>query len=182
MTDRKRVPLIIGIGVALVWLPLHPSAARAQARKDVIRGRVTTDSGVAVTNAEVFVTMAPTLVSVQGIGDSTGRYELRIPDGTGEYLVYIRAEGRTPFRKRVTAVGGDSTFVVDASLAALPTATLGAVHTVASRPRPPRSNGLDAGTGFDASDRTPDGVIGQLSPDLANNLNARWRRRSPDSR
>src|SRR5438067_2281205 len=84
---------------------LSSSVAAGQSRTDVIKGHVTTDSGKVVADAEIIVTMAPTRVVVSGKGDSTGNYELKIPNGTGEYLVYITALGRTPLRKRLTAVG-----------------------------------------------------------------------------
>jgi Carboxypeptidase regulatory-like domain len=145
----------------------------AQSRSDLVRGRVTTDSGKAVPDAEIIITMAPTRVVVSGKGDSTGAYELRIPNGTGEYLLYISAVGRLPLRKRLTAAGGDTVFVVDAKLAAAPVVTLAAVLSVASRPRPSRTSGLDDGRqGLTGTDRTPDGVNGQLPPDLAASLDA----------
>jgi hypothetical protein len=154
-------------------LLLLASVARAQGRTDQLRGRVTTDSGRAIADAEIIVTMAPTRVTVSGKSDSTGAYHLQLAKGTGEYLVFISAVGRVPYRQRLTATGGDTTFVVDAKLAAVPVATLASVKTVASRLRPPRTGGLDdRGQGLTGNDRTPDGVNGQLPPDLAYNLDA----------
>jgi hypothetical protein len=154
-------------------LCLSASVAAGQSRHDVIKGRVATDSGKTVVDAEIIVTMAPTRVVVRGVADSTGSYELKIANGTGEYLVYITAVGRVAVRKRITAVGGDSTFVVDAKLSPALTTTLAASRSVASAARPARTGGLDpAGQGVNASDRTPDGVYGSLPPELAANLEA----------
>lgn len=158
---------------SLTLLAGAASLAAAQSRTDVIKGRVTTDSGKAVADAEIIVTMAPTRVVVRGSGDSTGSYEINLANGTGEYLVYISAVGRVPIRKRLTAVGGDSVFVVDAKLAPIPVATLAVVRSVASRPRPSRTGGLGGqGSGLTGNDKSPDGVVGQLPPELAANLEA----------
>jgi hypothetical protein len=147
--------------------------AQAPARHDVVKGRVTTDSGGPVVDADVIVTMAPTREVVRGKSDSSGGYSLTLANGTGEYLLYIGAVGRIAFRKRLTATGADSTFVVDAKLAPVPVTTLAAVRSVAQRNRPPRTGTIeDRGSGLSAGDKTPDGVFGQISPDLAGNLEA----------
>jgi hypothetical protein len=87
---RPTAPLARTFCIAAI-LAFVPRLAAAQARSDVIKGRVTTDSGKIVADAEIIVTMAPTRVIVRGVGDSTGAYQLKIPNGTGEYLVYITA-------------------------------------------------------------------------------------------
>jgi hypothetical protein len=154
-------------------LCLVASVAAGQSRHDVIKGHVASDSGKVVADAEIIVTMAPTRVVVSAKGDSTGSYELQIPSGTGEYLVFITATGMTPYRKRLTATGGDTTFVVDAKLSPALATALAASRSVASGARPPRTTGLDpAGVGVNASDRSPDGVYGSLPPELAANLEA----------
>src|SRR4051812_3736801 len=113
--------LILGaLGTALGAVSSAPAAA--QTRTDAVRGRITTDSGKAVTDAEVVVTMAPTRVTVSAKTDSAGGYSLKLANGTGEYLLFISAVGRLPFRQRLTASGGDTTFVVDARLAPVPAA------------------------------------------------------------
>jgi len=149
------------------------TAAAAQSRTDVIKGRVTTDSGAVVAGAQVIVTMAPTRAVVQATGDASGNYEIKLDNGTGEYLLYISAVGRVAFRKRLTATGGDTTFVIDARLAAVAATTLAAVRSVASNARPPRTQGLDdPGRGVSGTDRSPEGVTGQVSPELAATLDA----------
>ena len=141
--------------------------ARAQTRADVIRGQVKTDSGRVVAAADVIVTMAPNREIFRATSDSAGRYQLRIEKGTGDYLVYIGAPGRRPFRKRVTRSGSDSIFVVDASLAPAVT-TVAAVRTTAQRTPPPR--GDDTQSQIGALSTQFSGVGGALSPDQMGDL------------
>ena len=92
---------------------------------------------------------------------------------TGEYLLYIGALGRRPFRQRVTIKSPDSTAVVDAKLAAVVT-NLAAVQVRATHPRPPRSLGGDNGpvTPVDGLNRRVDGVVNSLPPELQGNFDA----------
>lgn len=148
--------------------PFRP--VTAQARPDSVRGRVTTDSGTAITGADVIITVAPTTNTVRQTTDSAGRYALAIPDGTGEYILYIGSAGRKPFRTRLTRTGRDSTFIVDAKLTSAVT-TVAAVKVVAQKPHPTASLN-DDGFGMSGNDKTVDGVNGALPPDLANNTDA----------
>ena len=137
----------------------------------VIRGRVTTDSGLAIPAADVIVTIAPTAESIQDKSDSSGHYRVVIPHPTGEYILYIGATGRRPFRQRVTFKLGDTVAVVDAKLASAVT-TIAAVQVQARKARPTGSLGSNPGFGTDATDRSIDGVVGALPPDLQGNLEA----------
>ena len=154
---------------AAILAPVHHLAA--QARPDSVRGRVTTDSGTAIPAADVIVTIAPTTSTVRQTTDSGGRYALAIPDGTGEYILYVSAVGRKPFRVRLTRTGADSTFVVDVKLASAIT-TVAAVRVVARKPHPSASLNGDGTTGTSGNDKTSDGVTGALPPDLATNVDA----------
>jgi hypothetical protein len=145
--------------------------AAAQGRPDVLRGRVVTDSGVAIVGADVIVTMAPGAETFRERTDAAGRYAITIPDGTGEYLVYIGILGRRPFRRRVTRASGDSALVVDATLP-VATATLATVRVQARRPRPARSLGTDASPGTVGTDRTVDGIVGALPPEQLGNIDS----------
>jgi hypothetical protein len=95
-----------------VCLPFLP--ARGQTRAEIIRGQVKTDSGRAVAAADIIVTMAPNREIFRATSDSAGQYRVLIEKGTGDYLVYIGAPGRKPFRKRVLRSGADSILTVDA--------------------------------------------------------------------
>jgi hypothetical protein len=149
------------------------TAVPAQTHKDVIRGRVTSDSGRAIADADVIVTMAPTREVVSAKSNADGTYELRMERGTGEYLLYVASLERTPFRRRLTGPGRDTTFVVDVVLKSAVTTTLATVRSVATVQRPNRTGSVEPqGRGVTGTDHTAEGVVGQLSPDRATNLEA----------
>jgi len=156
-------------GLILQSIAFHGAAA--QARADSVRGRVTTDSGVVIVGADVIVTIAPTTNVVRQTTDSSGQYALAIPEGTGEYILYIGAAGRKPLRQRLTRVGRDSTFVVNAKLASAVT-TVATVTVQAHKSRPSPSDGGLPGAGTSGNDKTVEGVNGALPPDLATNVDA----------
>lgn len=148
-----------------------PLVAYAQQRPHVIRGRVTTDSGAAI-SADVIVTIAPTTESVVGRSDSTGAYRIVIPNPTGEYLIYVSALGRRPFRQRVSIAAGDTMAVVNARLA-LAVTRLAGVRVQAQHPRAPRSLDPDGGPeSTNGNNHISDGVTNALPPELQGNLDA----------
>src|SRR5579862_2184854 len=100
------------VAIALAWA--IPAGAQ---HADTIRGRVTTDSGAPLPDAGVLVTMAPSADVFRAMTDSAGRYIVTIPNGTGEYVLTIGALGWRAVHKRLTHATGDTTFVVDVSLA-----------------------------------------------------------------
>lgn len=149
------------------------SAAHGQvSRSDTVRGRVTTDSGVAIAHATIALTIAPTTETLTASSDSSGAYVIAVRNGSGEYILYIGALGRRPLRRRLTRTGGDTTFIVDATLAALMPTRLGTVQVQASALRPPRSLAASSGFGTDATDKTVDGLQGVLPPELQGDLDA----------
>ena len=160
---------------SLLLLVATPAVLLGQGRVHTITGRVTTDSGTAIPAADVIVTIAPTTESIADKTDASGAYKLVIPaeKATGEYLLYIGALGRRPFRQRVTIKSPDSTAAVDAKLAAVVT-NLAAVQVRATHPRPPRSLGGDNGpvTPVDGLNRRVDGVVNSLPPELQGNFDA----------
>ena len=152
--------LFPALGLVLIPTGL---VAQTQTRAEVIRGLVTTDSGVVIVDANVIATMAPNREIFRTSTDSAGRYRLVIANGTGDYLLYIAAPGRAAFRRRLRRTGNDSVFVVDAQLAsAVP--MLAASRTIAKRTRPPRTpldptidvGGLSAVTGETPAAISPD--------------------------
>lgn len=149
---------------------------------DSLRGRVTTDSGTAVSGAQVIVTMGPERIVQRTATDPDGRWALVFANGTGDFLVYVSFPGRQPFRRRVTrgmpgfpAVGGrDAAFTVDVVLKPAAPAQLASVSVRASRPRPDR-RGAGFGPGepdVGAAERPIEGVAGAIPPDAAGDLAA----------
>ena len=159
-------------GASLLLWALLPALATAQ-RTEIIRGRVTTDSGVAVAAATVTATRAPDRNFFQTATDSAGRYLLVIPDGTGDYLIHVAAAGRQAFRKRVTrasdAAATDTVYVIDVKLASA-VQQLAAVRVQTTKPKPSRSR--DPGLEVGGADRVPDDFRGALPPELIGDLAA----------
>src|SRR5476649_2579125 len=151
--------------VLAALLLLVPAGAFAQ-RAHVIQGRVTTDSGAAIAAADIIVTVAPTAETIIGKSDSSGAYRVVIPSPTGEYLLYIGALGKKPFRQRVTIAAPDTVATVNVKLAPTVT-TVAGVRVEARRPRPARSLGADTGPpGTDGTNKQVDGVVNALPPEL----------------
>src|SRR5207253_2289380 len=128
------------------------TVAAAQAKHHVIQGRVTTDSGVVVVAADVIVTIAPTAETMASKTDSSGNYRVAITNTTGEYLLYVGAIGRKPFRQRVTISAVDSTAIINVKLAPVVTQLAG-VQVQARKVRPTASIARDGQPGTDATDK-----------------------------
>jgi hypothetical protein len=144
-----------------------PSAS-VQVRREIIRGRVTTDSGAVLAGAAVFVTRAPDRLTMSTKTGADGSYEIVFEQGTGDYLVHVSAVGRTTLRKRVTRQGGDSVFVVDAQLASA-VQQLNEVR-IEGRIKPDRDQGVGAEVG--GTERFSEGVNAAVPPALAGDLAA----------
>lgn len=143
----------------------------AQTHHDTIRGTVTSDSGKAIVDADVIVTMAPARLSTSTKTDSNGHYAMLFAEGTGDYLVHVSAVGRTTFRKRVTRTGTDSVFTVDAKLPRTRGQQLAAVAVTGKKPKPDRRDYREVNqTG--ASEQLAGGVNGAVPPSLAGDLAA----------
>jgi hypothetical protein len=151
---------------------LFSGVAASQTRPHIIQGRVTSDSGAALSAADVIVTVAPTAETILGKTDASGAYRLTIANPTGEYILNISALGYKPFRQRVTIPAGDTIATVNAKLAAN-VQQVAAVRVQATRPRPPRSFGADNGPpAADGTNKQIDGVVNALPPELQGNIDA----------
>ncbi|HET7372340.1 MAG TPA: carboxypeptidase-like regulatory domain-containing protein, partial [Gemmatimonadaceae bacterium] len=142
-----------------------------QIHRDVIRGRVTTDSGAALAGADIAITMAPDRNTQFAKSDTSGRYEVVFERGTGDYLVHVAAPTKQAFRKRVVRAGSDSVFTVDAVLKPL-VQQLAAVQVQARRQRPTRDAGSMGLSSVGAAEQVSNGVNGRIAPDQAGNLDA----------
>lgn len=156
---------IAGGAAALSAQEPTPSAA------DVIRGRVTDDSALAIAAATVIVTRGPDRATQQTTTDSAGSYSVRFEPGTGDYLVYVSAPGYRTARRRVQRQGGEVILVADFRLAP-DAALLAEVKVKGTKPVRVEHNvnPYDPETG--SSERYQDGVNGQVSPSTAGDLNA----------
>lgn len=147
-----------------------PVALRAQVARDVIRGRVTSDSGTAVAAAQVIATRAPDRAIFRTTTDIDGRYTIAIDSGTGDYLVHISLPTQPTWaavRKRVTRkTPGDSVFTVDAVLKTPAPQQLEAVKVEAAKPTPERDEQTLATKEVGGSEQVAAGVFAALTPDL----------------
>lgn len=164
---RRFVPAMSGCLVIM----MAASVAAAQTHHDLIRGTVTVDSGRAFPGADIIITMAPLRDSRMTKTDSAGRYSIRFDEGTGDYLVHISAAGYQTFRKRVTRVGIDSVFTVDAKLAKAGAEKLATVNVTGEKPQPDRDE-TRMRIGLGAAEEFSGGVNGAVSPDQAGDLSA----------
>ena len=161
MPASHRLALILAIVVGL------PVAASAQIRPETIRGRVTSDSGVAIVGATVSATMAPDRSFLQATTDSSGRFSIHFTAGTGDYLIHVSAVGYRTFRQRLTRAPGDTSLTIDVKLTPAVT-QLAAVKVKASKPRPSRGGSDDTG----AAEQQQEGVFAAVAPGDEGNLAA----------
>lgn len=162
--------------LALVAVPLGLPAQVTH--RDVIRGRVTKDSAgatagtiaEAIADAQVILTKAPDRSSQVTKTDSSGRYEIVVDQGTGDYLLHIAAPGRQTIRRRITRDGTDSVFVVNVVLAVASVQQLAPVAVQAVSIRPERAPGFSTGVG--SAERFADAVTGAIPPEQAGDLTA----------
>lgn len=152
-------------------LALVVGLAVAQSPPDLIRGRVTSDSGRLVTGATVFVTRGPDRAFKQTMTDSAGRYSVTFENGTGDYLVAVSSVGLKTARRRVQRQNGERELVADFVLAT-DVATLAAVKVTAVKPERASNSVGPAQLETGASERWADGVAGQVAPSLQGNLAA----------
>jgi hypothetical protein len=158
------------IGVLVLVLCLTSSVvSAAQTRAETIRGRVTSDSGVAIPGATVSATMAPDRTFQQATTDAAGRFSIHFVAGTGDYLVHVSAVGFKTFRKRLTRTPSDTALSIDVTLT--PEVTqLAAVKVRAKKERPDRRE--DPGRDVGAAEQQREGVFASVAPDQEGNLAA----------
>ncbi|HEY5218755.1 MAG TPA: carboxypeptidase-like regulatory domain-containing protein, partial [Gemmatimonadaceae bacterium] len=149
---------------------LLPGLALAQ-HTDVIRGRVTDDSGRVVAGADVVLTRAYDLQVFDTTTDAAGGYRVVIPNGRQDYLLFVSKPGFKPLQRRVRLALGDSVIHGDAVLARALAQQLQAVRTRAAPNRPPRRDySMNGGTGSDEMNNG--GVTAGLTPDQMGDLSA----------
>src|SRR5512146_301651 len=155
---------------ALLVAALLPAVARAQARHEIVRGRVTGgDSARAIRGADVIATRVSDRFAKAAKTDAGGRYSIDWPDGTGDYALSVSATGFQPASVHLVRAGSDSVLVADVRLAAI--VRLGPVVSSASRPVPDRDP-ASYGAGGSESGTFPVNAARRLPPDQAGDLNA----------
>lgn len=162
ITTAARVTLLAR-AVALGFLLVLPSLAAAQQRAEVIRGTVVSEDGAPLRGADVFVTRGPDRETRTAQTDSLGSFRVIFPEGSGDYLVNIRAFGWQPFRQRLTrATSTDSILSLHASLKPA-VVELDPLTATASREKPRPISDRHASTAG-GSERPALGVNAALTP------------------
>ena len=156
---------------ALAGLALIAWPAWAQTSPDLVRGRVVDDSARAVAGATVMITRGPDRLTQETTTDSAGTFSSRFEEGTGDYLVYVKALGFKTERKRVQRQGAERELVVDFALTRDLT-VLAAVKVTAARPERAKNEVGPTEPEPGSADRWKEGVEGQVSPVLAGDLTA----------
>lgn len=164
---RSRPPhsRAILVAVALVCGSALPLTAQGPPQR--VEGRVSGEDGSLIVMAEVTAIRAPDRLARVAHTDSAGRYSITFEQGTGDYLVHVRAMGWKPIRQRVTRPEAGGTVALDIKLAPEAVQVEGVV-TRAARQAPERS--IDMGPGTGASERVVDGVAAAVPPDQAGDL------------
>jgi hypothetical protein len=152
--------------VAALVFAQSPTVLSAQAT-DTLRGRVTTDSGVAVAGAEVVATRGPDRAYKSVVTDQEGRYFIVFEEGTGDYLLHASAIGRATERIRIRRIANESSLVHDFQLRSS-IQRLETVRVSAEKNKPERDVGRGSEPG--ESGKRTDGVTGGVSPDALGNI------------
>ncbi len=158
---------------SLLWavVAATPAAALAQTGSDVIRGRITTETGAPLGGASVLVIQSSDQKFRSTQSDSTGRFQLVWQGGTGAYTVRFAAPGRRGFETQVRRTPGDSVIVVNATLPA-GAVTLAPITVHAAAPKPDRSPPNGPETGAAEQLAFPQNAARRLPPELAGDLAA----------
>jgi len=151
-------------------LATGPSVLRAQARHEIVRGRVTSDSGIAIRAADVVVTRTSDRVAKTTTSGADGTYHVDWPDGNGDYALTVSATGFKAAAVHVVRTGADSVLVADVRLSPV-AQRLAPVVTQARRPVPDRDPSSYAAGGSEAS-TVAQNAARRLAPDQAGDINA----------
>jgi hypothetical protein len=155
---------------AVAAASIVPGVVSAQARHEIIRGRVVSDSGAVVRAADVIVTRTSDQATKTTTTGVDGTYRVDWPDGTGDYALAVSATGFKAISVHVVRTGADSVLVADVRLAAI-VQRLAPVVTQARRPVPDRDPTSYGAGGFESS-TIAQNAARRLAPDQAGDINA----------
>lgn len=129
----------------LVLLPIALFSRSVRAQADVLRGRITGDSGAAVAGAAVVATSVSGGLARKAMTGADGRYTITVPNGDGDYWVDVTAIGYAPRRVEIRRVLDEQILIADVRLSRGGVA-LDPVRVRSSRRMPaPDSGGTDVG-------------------------------------
>jgi hypothetical protein len=168
---RRPSSVALSLVAVLLGSVAQAQVAPPQRPPEVIRGKVTNDSGTAIPAATVMITRGPDRLTQPGTTDAKGMYSIRFEIGTGDYLVYVSAPGFKAVRRRVQRQANEHEFVADFQLVQ-DIATLATVKVTAEKPVRATNPISPTQPEVGANERWQDGVAGQIPPTVAGDLNA----------
>lgn len=158
--------------LGLFFLSFLTSVAHSQdSTTDVIRGRVTDDSSRAIV-ATIVITRGPDRATKNSASDSSGNFRVRFEQGTGDYLVYVTADGFMPARRRVQRQADERELVANFVLHPAPVVSLDAVKIEGRKPVRANIDVRPQQPEPGSSESWQNGVSGQVPPTTAGDLNA----------
>lgn len=153
---------------------LHVKSLGAQVRSEVIVGHVVLPDGRPAAGALAIATRAPDRKVFRAAADLSGRYEIRIDSGSGDYLLHVSLPTNTSLsayrRRLLRSAGSSDTIVHDVRLSAGAT-NVAAVRVEARRPLPPRGPDAIANETGSASQQAV-GLAAAIAPELRGDLAA----------
>lgn len=151
----------LSLSCAIILSVRSPAVAQQRSgRTEILRGRVLSDSGTIIRDADVVIVSGAQRTERRAITDSIGFFEVTFNEGPGDYLVHVIALGWAPWRKRVT-LEKDSVAFLDIQIKARPIA-LAPVAATAERQKPPGKNALEREIG--SRDDIAAGLHGAIPP------------------
>jgi hypothetical protein len=129
--------------VGLALLCPQGVAAQAGATTEIVTGRVTGPDGSPIAEATVEATAIGTELTRSRATDQRGRFTIVFPDGTGQYVLVVRAIGFLPVRTSVRRLADEDRLTVNVQLGAA-AQSLAPVTVTARNPRAGRDR-RDAG-------------------------------------
>lgn len=129
--------------LALLMLLLSVPAAAQGGATDILRGRVTDESGAPVAGAQVEAWSAGSGIRRAATTDAEGRYTLVYPDGEGRYRVRVSRLGSAPVEMMVGRRGSEEVLIQDFRLQ-IQAVRLQGLIARGSRPAP--TTRVDAGS------------------------------------
>ncbi len=156
---------------AVLIATLSSQVAIGQDVTDIVRGRVTSDSGAVIAGAAVYITRGPDRLVKQDTTDASGAFSVQFDPGTGDYLVFVAATGYVSARRRVQRASTEHELVANFELKA----DLTKLATINVRASKPARASHDVGPFIEepgSAEKWKDGVGAQISPTMAGDINA----------
>lgn len=123
----------LSASVALFAALLAAPASSAAAQSDVIRGRVTTPDGLALSGVRVTATSIPGSVTREVRTDNRGNFQIIFPGGTGDYMMGFALIGYVYRQQEIKRLADEDVLIANATLSVVQLDTINIVAPVQQR-------------------------------------------------